>query len=217
YLGSSSLSDGAIKCEDQEFKIHKLVLSAQSNYFSKAFDGEWKESANGIIDLQGDEVCAIEAMLEFMYTHDYNAIGEGSSSPMLFNIKVYSLADKYDVPELKSLAENKFKDAVENCWDMDDFPYAIIQAYRATPFTDRGLRDVLVHAACKRIQSLLLKQGFCNVLDETVGFASDMNQKKPEPPKQKEYRCPNCGNQGQGIAPSGLTCNCFHCGRSRSD
>ncbi|PVH91084.1 hypothetical protein DM02DRAFT_546495, partial [Periconia macrospinosa] len=223
YLGSSSLSGGTIKCEDQEFNIHKLVLCTQSNYFSTAFNGEWKESANGVIDLKGDDVSVVEAMLEFIYTHDYNAIGEGVSSPMLFNINVYGLADKYDVPELKSRAKQKFENTVEICWDMDDFPYAITQVYQSTPLSDRGLRELVVDTACKHIQSLLCKQEFCNVLSDTAGFASDMvhllvkNQKKPQPQIRKEYRCPSCGHQWQGPVPSGLTCDCPHCSRSRSD
>lgn len=39
---SSKYSDATIHCGDQKFKVHKIVLCAQSKYFSKIFDGDWK-------------------------------------------------------------------------------------------------------------------------------------------------------------------------------
>jgi speckle-type POZ protein len=43
-------------------------------------------------------------MLHFMYLFDYNASGsdQAPASPIIFNVKVYSIVDKYDVPMLKS-------------------------------------------------------------------------------------------------------------------
>ena len=35
-------SDAIIHCGGQKFKVHKIVLYAQSKYFSKIFDGDWK-------------------------------------------------------------------------------------------------------------------------------------------------------------------------------
>lgn len=126
------------------------------------------------IQLEGDEVPAVEAMLQFMYTYDYTAVTEASSSPMLFHVSMYSIADKYDVPELRLRAEKKFKNTVETCWSMDDFPFAISRVYHSTPSTVRGLRDIVVDAAHEHIESLLCKQDFRDVLEGTTGFASDL-------------------------------------------
>ncbi|KAF2106549.1 hypothetical protein BDV96DRAFT_590806 [Lophiotrema nucula] len=56
-------------------------------------------------------------MLQFLYTFDYDSSGraENSSSPMVFNVKVYSIADKYDIPALKSQAKHKFETTVGTC------------------------------------------------------------------------------------------------------
>jgi len=133
---------------------------------------------------------AVEAMLQFVYTFDYDASGgaEGSASPMVFNVKVYSIADKYDVPALKSKARQKFETAVETCWNMDDFPDAVAEVYKSTLSVDRGLRNVVVNAACKHIGQLLSKQTFRNVLEETAGFASDMVQLLAKTQNQSERR-----------------------------
>ncbi|KAF2803436.1 uncharacterized protein BDZ99DRAFT_526784 [Mytilinidion resinicola] len=192
YFNSLSLSDGIIQSDDKEFRIHKLVLCAQSKYFSKAFTGDWKESADGAIRLEGDDVSAVEAMPQFMYTVDYDASGsaKNSASPMVFNVKVYSIADKYDVPALKSQARQKFETTVETCWNMDDFPDAVAEVYNSTLSIDRGLRNVLVDAACKHISELLSKQRFRDILGETVGFASDIAQLLAK--GRKKYQCPSC-------------------------
>jgi speckle-type POZ protein len=56
-------------------------------------------------------------MLHFMYLFDYDASGSDQApvSPMIFNVKVYSIADKYDVPMLKSQAREKFEKVVKTC------------------------------------------------------------------------------------------------------
>ncbi|KAM3068339.1 hypothetical protein ACMFMG_009478 [Clarireedia jacksonii] len=226
YLNSPSLSDGIIECEDKEFKIHKLVLCTQSNYFLKAFQGDWKESKDGRIHLQGDDVFAVEAMLQFMYTFDYNASGgaKSSSSPMVFNAKVYSIADKYEVLSLKSHAKQKFETTVDTCWDMDDFPHAITEVYNSTPSVDQGLRKVVVDAACKHIDQLLSKQEFRDVLEGTEGFAPDvtqtlaMCQRQSKTSSQVKYRCPNCSKQWEAVLPLvGDNYCCIHCGNRRSN
>ena len=180
-----------------------------------------QESVDGAIRLEGDDVSAVEAMLQFMYTFDYDASSsaENTSSPMVFNVKVYSIADKYDVPALKSQAKQKFKTTVETCWDMDDFPYAVAQVYNSTPSVDRGLRDVVVAVACKHTSQLLSKQGFRDVLEDTVGFASDIaqllakSQERCESRSQNKYRCPNCGKQWEAVLPSTGSYYCIYCGR----
>ncbi|PQE33412.1 BTB POZ domain protein [Rutstroemia sp. NJR-2017a WRK4] len=226
YLNSPSLSDGIIECENKEFKIHKLVLCAQSNYFSKAFQGDWKESTDGHITLKEDDVSAVEAMLRFMYTFDYDASSsaKSSSSPMVFNAKVYSIADKYEVLSLKSYAKQKFETTVETCWDMDDFPHAIAEVYNSTPSVDQGLRKVVVDAACKHLDQLLSKQGFRDMLEGTEGFAPDVVQtlakcqKQSETPSQIKYRCPNCQKQWEAVLPSaGESYYCIYCGNRRAN
>lgn len=129
-------------------------------------------------ELEGDEVFVAEAMFNFMYRFDYEAGGSDQSpvSPLIYNVKVYSFADKDDVPMLKSLARGKLEKAVKTCWNMDDLPHAITEIYSSTPGTDRGLRE-------------LEKQ---NVLEETVDFAADVSRCMASREASKEYGCCDC-------------------------
>lgn len=42
YFNTDTFSDVVIVCEDQEFKVHKLVLACHSKYFEKQLNGNWK-------------------------------------------------------------------------------------------------------------------------------------------------------------------------------
>lgn len=141
-----------------------------------------------MIELKEDDVQVVEAMLHFLYRCDYDSSGNDQRpvSPMLFNIKVYTAADKYDIPPLKSCARKKFDKVVDTCWDMDDFAHAITLIYSSTPPTDRGLRDIVVDVAHEHLKELLKKDKFFRVLEETPGFAADIiHLMVPEEPSKK--------------------------------
>lgn len=139
-------------------------------------------------------------MIHFMYGFDYDSSGSDDSrtSPMLFNVKVYQIADKYVIPHLKQRAQEKFETIVATCWQMDDFPATIAEAYKCTLKTDRGLRDPLVKASTEHIKELQKNDGFQNVLENTVGFATELAlnlAQRNVPNSGTKYRCPSCSAQ----------------------
>jgi speckle-type POZ protein len=156
-------------------------------------------------------------MLNFMYLFDYDASGsdQAQASPMIFDVKVYSIADKYDVMALKSQAKDKFEKVAKSCWNMGDFPPAISEVYSSTPATDRGLRDLVVEISCTHIDALLARQDFRNVLQETVGFAADVTQLIAS--NFKEYKCPNCTKRWKAVLAGGSAYYCVHCAGSRAN
>lgn len=161
-------------------------------------------------------------MLQFMYRFDYDAGGsdQASVAPMLFHVKVYSIADKYDVLALKSHAREKFAKLVKTCWDMDNFPYAITEIYGSTDRTDRGLRDLVVGIVSEHIHALLKKQDFQAVLEDTLGFAADVTRFiAQEVPfnKYRRYRCPSCGKIWEAVLSPRGSCRCLHCDVYRTD
>lgn len=155
-----------------------------------------------------------------MYTFDYTGSGNNQerASPMILNVEVYSIADRYAIGALKSRAKEKFDKAVKTCWNMDDFAHAITEVYSSTPSTDRGLRDTVVEVARKNISTLLGKEDFRNVLEETVGFAADVIQlmEQSENASVVKYHCPSCdGDWNASLQPG--TNYCLRCGESRKD
>lgn len=162
---------------------------------------------------------AVEAMLHFMYGFDYDSSGSGlgRASPMLFNALVHKVADKYRVPALKHLARQKFDAAVSTCWNMDDFPHVISEVYTTT---DKGLQNQVVSVSHQNIQSLLVKEDFMRVLNDTPSFAADVLQllvKEKKKPSVRKYECPHCDEQLEANLLNDLWYHCIHCGKKYSD
>jgi len=174
-----------------------------------------QEAAEGTIELPDDDLPIVEAMLNFLYHFDYQA----STSPMIFNAKVYGIADKYNIPTLKSKAIEKSRKSVETCWSMDDFPHAIREIYSSTPGNDRGLRDLVVKIACEHMETLSEQPEFRILLEEAYGFAADvvLFMARGSFERIKTHKCPNCGKTWEGVAPSGPNYYCLRCGSYRSD
>ncbi|KAJ9194390.1 hypothetical protein DTO164E3_5368 [Paecilomyces variotii] len=194
FFASSTFSDLTIVTKDQEFKVHKLIVCSQSGFFARLFKQNWKEAEENVVRLNEDDPRAVEAMVHFMYGFNYNNSGSehGRVSPMLLNVKVYQVADKYDIPKLKAQAKENFTVAINKCWEMDDFPTAIEDAYSTTTSADRGLRDPLVSLSLEHIDILLDNEDFKQALRNTLGFAADLVQRNA---KGKLYLCPCCTNE----------------------
>jgi hypothetical protein len=106
------------------------------------------------------------------------------------------LPHRYDIPQLKEVAKEKFETAAKACWQMDDFPVAIAEVYSDTLETDRGLRDLLVTISTDHIDQLQEENGFRRALESMAGFATDLAlnlaQGNAQISKRTKYRCPGC-------------------------
>ncbi|EFR02047.1 BTB/POZ domain-containing protein [Nannizzia gypsea CBS 118893] len=180
FFDSSKFTDFTIQTAEDDFKVHKRPAANDS-----------QETAKNVIDLSKDDPYTIKAMVRFIYETDYDGSGSnrGRISPMLFNARMYEVAERYSIPHLKERAKGKFTDAVHTYWDMDDFSPAIIEVYTSTPSTNRGLRDIISQTAFQHIGSLLHKDDFQLVLVEHAGFSADIvrllaNKPLANPPKK---------------------------------
>ncbi|TKA50203.1 hypothetical protein B0A49_12321 [Cryomyces minteri] len=141
-------SDLVVTCSGRAFKVHKTVVCSQSKWFAKKLLGPWasapckpdintpaKEAESGVIDLDADDPNAVEAMLRFYYTSSYNeddkidAESGAVVPPALLNAQVYTIADKYNILELKNLSKTKFKLAVVTSLTNDGLQDALAKLY----------------------------------------------------------------------------------------
>ena len=146
------------------------------------------ESQTGLIDLPEDDPDVIGHLITFLYTSVYPT---KTASHYLLDIKLYTVADKYDVPRLKSAAQRSFldravrvfgkaKEAFEKTGDhskIEKEPRNIIgcipMIYEGTPDSDRGLRAVVVTQA-KAYGTLLreapYKEKFQQIVQQVPAF-----------------------------------------------
>jgi hypothetical protein len=68
---------------------------------------------------------------------------KGDAKQLLLHAKMYEIADKYDVVDLKQLAREKFLRATAQYWNSELFAPAAHYAFSTTPEQDKGLRDVV--------------------------------------------------------------------------
>jgi hypothetical protein len=84
------------------YRVHKLILSYSSGYFRKKFsganctDGETKEIE---IVIERNNLEEFKSVLDYMYSGAVNTLTIDTA------INLYALADIYDIPSLKTLAQ----------------------------------------------------------------------------------------------------------------
>jgi hypothetical protein len=72
---------------------------------------------------------------------------DGPTSPnLVIHAKLYAIADKYDIQELKNAALRKFKKETEQYWGHNQFEQAMRVVYTTTPDHDQRMRNVVLTA-----------------------------------------------------------------------
>lgn len=71
---------------------------------------------------------------------------------VLLHLRIYVMADKYDVPALRLLARDRFYRAAEIVWaDDETFPDVVEELYRTTNPADTAMRDIVCRLVGSRI------------------------------------------------------------------
>jgi hypothetical protein len=110
YYKDERFSDFTIACEGREFKVHRCFIAAHSKFFDKACSGMFTESQQRRIDLKEDDPSMVELMVRFFYTFDYDyPLARADVSALALHIRVYIIADRYEVLHLKSVAFKNFR------------------------------------------------------------------------------------------------------------
>ncbi|KAI6204249.1 hypothetical protein M3Y94_00650800 [Aphelenchoides besseyi] len=97
-------ADAEIKVGDSTFKVHKFVLTLQSDVFKSMFEREWKEKQSNVVDIKEADEEVVEAMLHYMYSGQVKNIDKVADRLLL-------LSDQYHLEGLtgmcmKALGEN---------------------------------------------------------------------------------------------------------------
>jgi hypothetical protein len=100
-------------------------------------------------------------------TQEDSTSTRGEDQPTLFSsVRVYALADKYDISPLKELARQKFCSWAENNWTCEDFSAIAREVFESTPKNDRGLRDVIIQLVAKHADIFIQKDGLRQLIED---------------------------------------------------
>ena len=88
------------------------------------------------------------------------------------NVFVYQVADKYDIPLLKSLAQTKFEVRAADEWAPEDIISILPQVYATTLESDCGLCQIMLGVCLRYTAHLMCHKGFRTMLkgDATMCF-----------------------------------------------
>lgn len=161
-----------------------------------------------------DDPLSVDCIVQFFYRSDYNTTRSApglnaetgviqkdatpnspsdntgpNDSDLVLHVKVYALAEKYDIPLLKALSLRKFEEAALQHWRSPYLLDALREAYTSTIEEDREMRSAGVKILHMR-RELLEEENVRQLLKELPQFTYDQlmylndmtkpNQTKPK-------------------------------------
>lgn len=197
-FNSNLYSDVEVRCSDgTTYPAHKAIICPQSAVLANACNPNhaFKEARENVVALEQDDPATVHALLVFLYDHCYTAPADGA---MLFHARMYAMAEFYQVPALKELAKRCFREEVdgEGGWADPSFALAVEVVFESTPEGDRGLRDLVVEAACRHFGELKERKEFEEVAQRIGSFSFDVAEAlHRRPVLTVELKCKECSGQ----------------------
>lgn len=91
---------------------------------------------------------------------------------VIHHARVYTVGEIYQVPELKTLAAARFREAASFvCVNYEDLAQAIKEIYESTPTGDRTLRDAARDVVMEKLDELISDDAFMHTMEEVGAFA----------------------------------------------
>ncbi|MCJ1438124.1 hypothetical protein MMC27_007511 [Xylographa pallens] len=195
-LNNSDYSDFTVKCGTKTWRIHRAIVCSRSKYFKRACDGDFKEAREAILTLVDEDPALIEEMLLYLYTMQYpqTPLSLRKAKDMVLDAKMYSIADKYDLPDLKQKALKAFRPLLALHHSDPLFTEAASYVYGMTIDSDRGLRDLVKSLVWEERTVMLARKDVQECIMHTEGFKDDVLQSLFANPsavgtkKEKKYR-----------------------------
>lgn len=121
-------------------------------------------------------------MLRYLYQFDYDAEAgarESKAEPIIFNVWVHILADKYDIIGLLEVAETKFASLCKVRWATAPYAEAVREVYTAAADRSGALRRTILEICSLHVTELHnedLGTSFREIVRSTPAFALELCQ-----------------------------------------
>ncbi|KAK8070684.1 hypothetical protein PG997_010887 [Apiospora hydei] len=115
-LDSGLFSDAEISAGDKVWRVHKTILCTRSDYFKKAFIGQFAEAQTGKLEIRDQNPDIVYQVLTFLYTCHLP-----SNLSMTDLLELYKAADYFSIDNLQvdiiAELDRRFLDQSKRIWD----------------------------------------------------------------------------------------------------
>ena len=138
FLTSGNYSDIQLKCKDQTFNCHRVLLAGKSPVFDAMLHIDMEEASSGCIEIRNMKPRILNAVLEFIYSNKIET--KKLRDDPDFAGDLLAAAEMYDMPRLKQICEDELCDilAVNNV-------LLLLEAgdtHRATKLKEKALKMI---------------------------------------------------------------------------
>ncbi|KAK4033062.1 hypothetical protein C8A01DRAFT_50278 [Parachaetomium inaequale] len=154
-------TDFVLTCGTERFPVHKVIVCSQSNVLHAACSKPFREAASGEYEIADQSPAMVRRIVDYFYTGDYKDCSESTQdlskekpgysdeekvTALYIHVRMFTLADIYQLDCLQSLAVTKYGKALEKKPSTKDLLDSISDVYQLTPPSVRALRDRAVVA-----------------------------------------------------------------------
>lgn len=129
---------------------------------------------------------------------DTEGFAPGDLGPLLLHARVYAVAEQYDMPDLKTLAKEKYEESVGRNWNSASFVASLKIIYETTPESDRDLKGVALAVAGQNVEALCDRPEFVELCTEYAEITYDILKVSFSP--KSVLKCPACSSTGSAIS-----------------
>ena len=131
-------SDFTLAVGEREFKVHRVILAAQSPVFRRMIESPMTESSSCRVELSDCTGEVVEEMVHFMYTGEAPNV---QSMPQA----LLTIADKYELDRLKSMCEK----VLASCLEVENASttFALAVQYNADDLKTISMDFIAAHAS----------------------------------------------------------------------
>ncbi|ORY09036.1 ankyrin repeat-containing domain protein [Clohesyomyces aquaticus] len=196
FFNSNTLSDLTVRFSGRELKAHKVILCIHSQWFAKAFRGNFLEASQSTLELHDDNPQAVEGMIRHFYDLDPMSPCEPArpstpdqtdpSTKLKHIVHLYAVADKYDAPMLRKRILSSFTFLARKnwltLWNSGELPDIIGAIYAFTVRKDR-LRVATIELSLGYIGEFRESDldAFRELIETVPDFGADILMRVPLP------------------------------------
>ncbi|KAI9737356.1 MAG: hypothetical protein M1834_009510 [Cirrosporium novae-zelandiae] len=150
-------------CDEEEDTTGNIIVNTRGGHNISPVDDQAAAPVDATIGNDSDTDDTIPTK-----SHEHeNPFGhEKKIDPYFRDVRVYALAEKYDIPDLKDVAKSKFLRWAENNWSHEAFPTVVREIYESTPASDCGLREVAVQLIFDHVEEVIERKGFRELFED---------------------------------------------------